>query len=320
MHRLSKLNFLFFLMLGHTIRRSFAVFGQTAGSMQHRDAAMFPQQNLRWTYRELEFYSRAYSHGLSEIGFKAGNNMALWISPKDAAESLVMQLACFRLGVDINSILNESDFNAVVEKANGIVFSPSEPLESNRNEKRVDLVIDTFPAMRKALPGTPVETHLTSIIHTGFFTIRGALKMKQIANFTAKPLADAAGAKFSGQDVGKKAGELMKDLGMAKADTLYNMTDFMQPGSFAGSLAGLMSQGRLVFPVQDSNPFDDIKAQETSTLMFDADNIVMPSDGDFALNNLVVIGKDQGAADKAAKELKDKASVSAKKVTFIQSS
>ena len=310
-------------MLGHTIRRSFSlasVFSPDKGSLLHRDATMFPQQQLRWTYRELVLYTRAYAHGLSEIGFTAGNSMAMWIAPRDAAESLVMSLACFRLGIDINSILNEGDFNAVVEKANGLVFSPSEPLESNRNEKRVDLVIDAIPAMRDALPGTPVKSHLTQIIHTGFFTIRGALKMKQVANFAEKPLAEVAGAKFSGQDVAKKAEELMKDLGMAKSDTLYNMSDYMQPGSFAGSLAGLMSEGRLVFPMMDQNSFDDIKAQQTSTLMCGEDLLVMPSDGDFSLNNLVVIGKDQSAADKAAKELKDKASVTAKKVTFIQSS
>ena len=285
----------------------------------HRDAAMFPMQNLRWTYRELEFYTRAYAHGLSEIGFKSGNSMATWISPKDAAESLAMQLACFRLGVDVNAILNESDFNAVVEKANGLVFSPSEPLESNRNEKRVDHVIQAIPEMRAALPGTPVKTHLNAIIHTGFFTIRGALKMKQIANFVEKPLADAAGSKFSGQDVAKKAEELIKDLGMAKSDVLFNCSDVLQPGSFAGCLAGIMSHGRLVFP-GDQNHVDEIKAQQTKTLMYDEDMLVMPSDGEFSLNNLVVVGKDQGSADKVAKELKDKASVTATKVSFVQKS
>ena len=51
--------------------------------------------------------------------------------------------------------------------------------------------------------------------------------MKQVANFAEKPLAEVAGAKFSGQDVAKKAEELMKDLGMAKSDVLYNITDVL---------------------------------------------------------------------------------------------
>jgi hypothetical protein len=105
------------------------------------------------------------------------------------------------MGVNVTGIRSDSEFEGAVEKANGLIFSPLVALEGNANQKRVDEVIRSFPAMRDAVLGAPTSCNLTSIIHTGFITIRGSLKLKQIAHFTDQALAKEGSSTFNGADV-----------------------------------------------------------------------------------------------------------------------
>jgi hypothetical protein len=70
--------------------------------------------------------------------------------------------------------------------------------------------------MREAALGEPTSCNLTQIIHTGFFTIRGALKLKQIPVYAQESSAvlKEQAATFSGSDVTGKAKSLLKDLGI----------------------------------------------------------------------------------------------------------
>lgn len=100
---------------------------QTVAAHGEREAAVFPQFNVRWTYRELREQSEQLAAALLNLGMAPGERLGIW-SP-NRPEWLVAQLATARIGVILVNInpayrlteleyaLNQSGCKALISAA-----------------------------------------------------------------------------------------------------------------------------------------------------------------------------------------------------------
>ncbi|MED5360786.1 MAG: AMP-binding protein [Pseudomonadota bacterium] len=93
------------------------VFKDTAGRFADRDAAVFPEQDVRWTWAELEREVDALAHGFLKLDLEKGDRVGIW-SP-NRYEWLLTQFATARVGiilVTINPAYRVSEVEYVLNK------------------------------------------------------------------------------------------------------------------------------------------------------------------------------------------------------------
>eukprot|EP00735_Rhodelphis_limneticus_P009590 TRINITY_DN282_c0_g1::TRINITY_DN282_c0_g1_i1::g.1586::m.1586 TRINITY_DN282_c0_g1::TRINITY_DN282_c0_g1_i1::g.1586 ORF type:complete len:312 (+),score=54.04,AMP-binding/PF00501.23/2.5e-08 TRINITY_DN282_c0_g1_i1:39-938(+) len=73
-----------------------------------RDAWRLNDQQILWSFGEISKYSSAFAAGLAELGLRQGGKLALQTNPT-TAESLIMQLAAARLGIETILIRPNAD-------------------------------------------------------------------------------------------------------------------------------------------------------------------------------------------------------------------
>ena len=72
------------------------VLAETVAAWSDRDAAIFPQQNIRWTWTEFAAEIDRLASGLLALGTKKGDRVGIW-SP-NRVEWLLTQFATARIG------------------------------------------------------------------------------------------------------------------------------------------------------------------------------------------------------------------------------
>ena len=93
------------------------VLKDTAGRVADREAAVFPEQDVRWTWAELEREVDALAHGFLKLGLEKGDRVGIW-SP-NRYEWLLTQFATARVGiilVTINPAYRVSEVEYVLNK------------------------------------------------------------------------------------------------------------------------------------------------------------------------------------------------------------
>ena len=93
------------------------IFKDTVYRFADREAAVFPEQEIRWTWAELNCEVDALAHGLLELGLQKGDRVGIW-SP-NRYEWLLTQFATARIGiilVTINPAYRVSEVEFVLNK------------------------------------------------------------------------------------------------------------------------------------------------------------------------------------------------------------
>ena len=78
------------------------IFKDTVYRFADREAAVFPEQEIRWTWAELDREVDALAHGLLELGLQKGDRVGIW-SP-NRYEWLLTQFATARIGIILVTI------------------------------------------------------------------------------------------------------------------------------------------------------------------------------------------------------------------------
>ena len=93
------------------------VLAETVAAWSDRDAAIFPQQNIRWTWTEFAAEIDRLASGLLALGTKKGDRVGIW-SP-NRVEWLLTQFATARIGailVCINPAYRKSELEYALNK------------------------------------------------------------------------------------------------------------------------------------------------------------------------------------------------------------
>ncbi|CAG9329623.1 unnamed protein product [Blepharisma stoltei] len=300
-------------------------------SFPHRDAWHFPDKSIRWTFKEVNRYSQAYAMGLAELGLNPGDKVATWLSCKEFPESLILQLACARAGFEIVSLDSTENFESGMKSAKLLIVSP---WESWGNNNRIDFVLSQIPEMLKTQSGSSLKSQkypgLKGIIQTGFSTIRGSLKLKQIPvyaeleetsnsmqNFEIKPnlpLFSHFGVSHTQENLANFAVDFSEKLGVKGGDSVISTLSHQYPLTF-GSVLGASFVGAKTVIAPDADGLSLYKAQHAKVLIVNmekAQNIK----GKGEIETLVIGTKKSASIEPFVKKLHDQGVKARKIVDF----
>lgn len=119
------------------------------------------------------------------INFK-GDRIVTWMDKSHVTESATAQIGCLKAGVTIVPYIGDSvdGFLGAVEdsSAKAAIFSPNGRVEGNI--KRAEAIQRELPELSLHYPGDPLTLGsfpaLNALIQTGFYTIPGTLKFRDI--------------------------------------------------------------------------------------------------------------------------------------------
>lgn len=158
------------------------VLQETASCFGSRDAVVFCQAGIRWSWSEFVRQVDNFAAGLLAIGLKPGDRLAIW-SPNNP-QWLVTQFATARIGVilvTINPAYRSSELAYALNQsgATALVMAPG--------FKKLDylsILRELTPELESAEPGKLKSTtlkQLRSVIVTGNASVPGSYTFEQVA-------------------------------------------------------------------------------------------------------------------------------------------
>ncbi|MEA1024417.1 AMP-binding protein [Bacillus subtilis] len=124
---------------------------QTADTYPDRDAVVYPDRNIRYTYAEFDSLCRQTAKGLMRMGIGKGDHVAIWAS--NIPEWLAVQFATAKIGavlvtVNTNYQAHELDYLLKQSDASALII-----MDSYRGTSYPDIVSSLIPELQEAKPG-----------------------------------------------------------------------------------------------------------------------------------------------------------------------
>ena len=135
-------------LIGETIGVAFRPGG---GTLEHRDALIVRQQNVRWTYGELKAKTDAFAAGLLALGLAPGDRIGIW-SPNNS-EWVITQFATAKAGlilVNINPAYRLSELEYALNKVGCKALITA---DSFKTSDYVGMLRELAPEIERAAPG-----------------------------------------------------------------------------------------------------------------------------------------------------------------------
>ncbi|MFP3820978.1 AMP-binding protein [Bacillus sp. SIMBA_008] len=124
---------------------------QTAEAHPDRDAVVYPDLNIRYTYAQFDNLCRQTAKGLMRMGIGKGDHVAIWAS--NIPEWLAVQFATAKIGavlvtVNTNYQAHELDYLLKQSDAAALII-----MDSYRGTSYPDIVSSLIPELQEAKPG-----------------------------------------------------------------------------------------------------------------------------------------------------------------------
>mmetsp|Transcript_12683 Transcript_12683/g.12789 ORF Transcript_12683/g.12789 Transcript_12683/m.12789 type:complete len:280 (-) Transcript_12683:38-877(-) len=206
--------------------------------------------------------------GLAELGLHPGDKVVTWLTCKEYPESLILHLACAKAGFEVISLDSTENFESSMKSAKLLILSPWESLEGNY---RIDYLLNHIPEMSKTNAGSVLKSNkfpeLKGVIQTGFSTIRGSLKMKQVPVYaqleeTTNPMNSFEvkantpsfthyGSSHTQEELVSFATDFAKKIGIKGGDTVVNTLVHKYPLTFGSALGASFVGAKTVFAPEE---------------------------------------------------------------------
>ncbi|EGR30780.1 hypothetical protein IMG5_123670 [Ichthyophthirius multifiliis] len=158
---------------------------------KNKNAVRFENQNKTWTYQEIETHSNAFAYGLTELGWKQGDKLLLWVEKNHTSEIVCAQLGAAKTGVVLIPLYaqNEQELESAINEsnANGILLSPNS--KGQQDKKYIDIINSVIPELQRTSNGGALKSRfsqLRHVFHTGFYTFQGTFKYRQLLVYASK--------------------------------------------------------------------------------------------------------------------------------------
>ena len=235
-------------LIGETIG---AHFDRVAARFADRDALIVRQQNIRFTYRELNEKVDALAAGLLALGLSPGDRVGIW-SPNNA-EWVMTQFATAKAGlilVNINPAYRLSELDYALNKVGCKALITADSFKSS---DYVGMLRELAPEIERSAPGRLQSKRLpalTTLIRIGNDEKRGFLRFADVL--------DMGGERHRAQ-LAELAGKLQFDdpiniqftsgtTGTPKGATLTHH-NILNNGYFIGEAQRLSDRDRVCIPV-----------------------------------------------------------------------
>ncbi|MEC2110647.1 AMP-binding protein [Bacillus stercoris] len=164
---------------------------QTAEAHPHRDAVVYPDRNIRYTYAQFDSLCCQTAKGLMRMGIGKGDHVAIWAS--NIPEWLAVQFATAKIGavlvtVNTNYQAHELDYLLKQSDATTLII-----MDSYRGTSYPDIVNSLIPELQEAKPGQLKSERypfLKTLIYIGNKRLPGLYHWDDIERL-AKTVTDA---------------------------------------------------------------------------------------------------------------------------------
>ncbi|MGG3032005.1 AMP-binding protein [Bacillus stercoris] len=164
---------------------------QTAEAHPDRDAVVYPERNIRYTYAQFDSLCCQTAKGLMRMGIGKGDHVAIWAS--NIPEWLAVQFATAKIGavlvtVNTNYQAHELDYLLKQSDAAALII-----MDSYRGTSYPDIVNSLIPELKEAKPGQLKSERypfLKTLIYIGNKRLPGLYQWDDIERL-AKTMTDA---------------------------------------------------------------------------------------------------------------------------------
>mmetsp|Transcript_28603 Transcript_28603/g.32697 ORF Transcript_28603/g.32697 Transcript_28603/m.32697 type:complete len:361 (+) Transcript_28603:41-1123(+) len=274
----------------------YKIFNDQSKSNGARDFIRFDHRGQRWTFTEVKKHSLAFAKGLTELGFKSGDKVFVWLSSAESQEFVTAQIGAARIGVTLvthNSNSGEEIKNILKSsKAKGILVAPFQKIDGDNT--RIQLLYSLMPSLEDMQSGDGINESnfpdLKYVIQTSNTTLRGATKLKHIMNYTKKSLFGfelEAGQKssaaiehfeggksttFTSADLETHAKKIWSDNKLGSEESVLAVNDLSNPFLVSSCLVGSALSDSIVTCAGTADPkknFELLGSQGVSTVVCD---------------------------------------------------
>ena len=159
------------------------LFKETVQDFSDREAAVFPEQSVRWTWSELDREVDALAHGFLSLGLVKGDRVGIW-SP-NRYEWILTQFATARLGiilVTINPAYRVTEVEYVLNKVECKALVTAARFKSS---DYIGMLQELAPELTDCAPGNLQASKLPSlraVIRTGDETTPGMVNFDALVD------------------------------------------------------------------------------------------------------------------------------------------
>ncbi|WP_417900271.1 AMP-binding protein [Bacillus haimaensis] len=124
---------------------------ETAEKFPAKEAVVYVQQNLRYTYREFQDICNTVAKGLMSMGVKKGDHIAIWASNKP--EWVISQYASAKIGavlVTVNTSYQSQELEYLLKQSDSTTLLL---MEEFKGVSYLDIFKDICPEVTEQLPG-----------------------------------------------------------------------------------------------------------------------------------------------------------------------
>ncbi|MDJ0614794.1 MAG: AMP-binding protein [Rhizobiaceae bacterium] len=155
---------------------------ETVKRIPDRDAAIFVEENIRWTYRELQTAVDKFAGGLLRLGVEPGDRVGIW-SP-NRSEWLLTQFATARIGailVCVNPAYRSHELEYALNK---VECSTLVTAQSFKTSDYIQILDSLAPELVTSEPGNLISKklpHLKRVISIGKHPPAGTLSFDDVS-------------------------------------------------------------------------------------------------------------------------------------------
>ena len=263
----------------------------TSATYPEREAAIFPESGLRWTWRALEKRSKQLAGALLLLGFDKGDRLGIW-SP-NRPEWILMQYATAHLGVilvNINPAYRVAELEYALNKVacKGIVCA-----DRFRTSAYLEMLVALAPELARCHPGqlhSAKLPHLRTVIKlgdehsSGMFNFHALMdkadqgveeRVERISStlschdpiniqFTSGTTGHPKGATLTHYSVVNNAIDVARTMCYGVGDRLCIPVPLYHCfGMVMSSLASAVTGGTMVYPSEGFDPLATLQAVHT---------------------------------------------------------
>jgi fatty-acyl-CoA synthase len=164
-----------------------ALLDDMAARFPDNDALVYPERNLRYSYRQFNDVCRTVAKGLLKLGVKKGDNLSIWAY--NVPEWVVLQFATAKIGavlVTVNTSYKSAELEYILNQSDSSTLFM---VKSFKDSDYVQTVFDVVPELKECPPGSlksPGLPHLKNVVFIGDETPDGMLNFSRIMELGAE--------------------------------------------------------------------------------------------------------------------------------------
>ncbi|GFE57946.1 AMP-binding protein [Geobacter sp. AOG1] len=164
---------------------------QMADKYPHNDALVYPERDLRYSWREFNEVCRQVAKGLLKLGIRKGDNVAIWAY--NVPEWVVLMFASAKIGailVTVNTAYKSAELEYLLNQSDSTTLFMVKSWKDTDYVATLTEVVPELPGTKPGELNNPKLPFLKTVVFIGEETPDGMLNFNQIMDM-GKDVSDA---------------------------------------------------------------------------------------------------------------------------------